>query len=107
MWYIYKNIKRQMCTINNFIFIEFINNVATFCFPLSVSDFPTSIYLIQIIVIFYGSSLSGGLKEKEKKMLVNAAFHDLGQNGWPHCLYLAAQTYTALHTYLILVCVNL
>lgn len=56
-----------MCTINNFIFIEFINNVATFCFPLPVSDFPTSIYPILIIVMFYGSSLSRCLKEKEKK----------------------------------------
>lgn len=60
--------------------------------------------MIQIIVVFYGSSLSKGLKEKEKYLLRSATFQDFGQNVWPHCLYLATQVLRAYTTHFIHMC---
>lgn len=49
-------------------------NITALHLSLPMYNLPTSTNIIQIIVMFYSSHLSGGLNEKEKCLLIISAF---------------------------------
>lgn len=63
--------KYRMYFLLNFISSR---NITALHLSLPMYNLLTSTNIIQIIVMFYGSCLSGGLNEKEKCLLIISAF---------------------------------